>query len=555
MNKLDFSFKMNRQLDELKKCDQEIEKMFKQLDGIVISSSDSESESENSIEIPMHQHYHHIEDHFSDCCSCSDSKSDISYYEPPIRKKNKSKPQIKTHKSAKISYKLPYRSNPDLYTQSSFNLDDLIGVFSSNSQEQQIKPSESVVRSTTPSSRTKIKEKKNPKYEFSKIQPTWVPNGKFKMRTNSQQLIRSSSMSKLSFSSSKSVKPLNPVIKNQWKPNSAKLTYSTLFDPTPSNEMFKSVQITEKHEFLKRKPKIDFKNIEKKEEKPKKVYKLIPDVPKVQKIKETKKFTNDWKPNGNLKLSNKNLLDTKIFKPPLIETEKSAENKIEIKTSAKPPLNQWKPTLSKVKASHPNTWVPNPEQPKKPIQKVVNKKIRNSLATTKKSNQLKKDFENNFEASTPKESTPNITKDQAKLKLNESLIEKFKENNDNLSSNRNFKDLELENDNDFLSNEKIAEETIKAESETSKKDSLIKENKQDSKNDLNESIKIQSETSKKDSSIKDNKQDSSKLNDKIDPNDDDINNEDDEKEKSKNEDLEEDEDKQIWNNTNDDDDD
>ncbi len=567
MNKLDFSFKMNRQLEELKKCDQEIEKMFKQLDGIVISSSssssDSESESENSIEIPIHQHYHHIEDHFSDCCSCSDSKSDVSYYEPPIRKKNKSKLQIKTYKPAKISYQLPYRSNPDLYTQSCFNLDDLIGVFSSNNQEQQIKPCESVKRSTTPSSRTNLKETKKirkkdePKYEFSKIQPTWVPNGKFKMRTNSQQLIRSSSMSKLSFTSSKSVKPLNPVIKTQWKPNSTKLTYSTLFDPTPSNEMFKSVQITEKHEFLKRRPKIDFKNIEKKEDRPKKVYKLIPDVPKVEKIKETKKFTNDWKPNGNLKISNKNLLDTKIFKPPLIETEKSVENKIEIKTSAKPPLNKWKPTLSKVKASHPNTWVPNPEQPKKPIQKVVNKKIRNSLATIKKSSQLEKDFENKFEASTPKESTPNITKDQAKLKLNESMIEKFKENNDNLSSNRNFKDLELENDNDILSNEKIAEESIKVESETSKKDSAIKENKQDSKNDLDESIKINAETSKKDSSFKDNKQDLSKLNDKIDPNDGDLNNEDDEeeKEKPKNEDLEEDEDKQIWNNINDEDDD
>jgi len=137
------------------------------------------------------------------------------------------------------------------------------------------------------------------------------------------------------------------------------------------------------------------------------------------------------------------------------------------------------------------------------------------------------------------------------------MIEKFKENNDNLSSNRNFKDLELENDNDILSNEKIAEESIKVESETSKKDSVIKENKQDSKNDLDESIKIEAETSKKDSSFKDNKQDLSKLNDKIDPNDGDLNNEDDEeeKEKPKNEDLEEDEDKQIWNNINDEDDD
>lgn len=557
LNYGNLNVKLNKQLNELKKCNAEISEIFKDLNYVNLTSSSSLSSSSQSVHTPksgVHNHELYLINHCCHSrCSCSSDESFSDYAPAQVvkpKREKKPKKQIKQYKPARIQfrYKLPYASTDFEATRSCANLDDLIQTAVENEKSENyytLSSQSPPARSKPPprsnsvnSTKRKDSLKKPIKYAFADMKPTWVPNGKFKHAKN---LVRSqSSQSLASTKSISSIKSANSKLENPWRPNGKikhndpilfsqetlnidrsnlvnKKKKHQLFDPKDVGKGWKvSSKIEIKDELLKStdleiKPqekevkkklnfkdekdvgsgwkvtaKIDFKdellkstNIELKQPEQKQAvkkkitFKDEKDIgdgwkPILGKTKSTEfllysqkepvsvetskdsdkkkeKSVRDlgkgWKPTGQTHLKNKDLLDKVVFyKPPTPENSDKPkrvikQETVDLRKSA--PSSPWKPAMSKLKVTNPNTWSPG-------LRKSINKNKPNAKPNI--IDKLKK--EEDFITSTPKEGTPNRSKDEMdkNSKLDESIIEKTTDRKDvdNLSNNEDFKNIELQ---------------------------------------------------------------------------------------------------------------
>jgi hypothetical protein len=470
MNILDhskISFKLSKQINELKKCNNDIEKIFDELEGISFQSSSDDSYDSVQSNHQYHHHQHHLINidcsgtSLSDSIESDFSSDDESVNNVIIRKKN-----VKNSgkRSARISfrYKWPYiasESNPDIANESRFNKtsDILQPVLSSNDGKHikhQVKSKN--YRSYSVDSRPVFKNKeaknfiKTPKLKSeSKLQLSRFSRKNLSVKTTEAYHVPKSSSPQFrnrhslvaERSSNTNLYKTNP-ISIPWKPNGKFKPDSNIYNSQTkinssielpknkdkeSKKQSKYIAHDAKFEPMKfGKPDQKFISTDpiKQPERPKEI-KVIKDSGKV------------WKHTGTgIKIQNKYLLDSQIFCKSSLNKEKETKTESK-KTASKVTSNIWKPALSKSYA-FPNTWIPNV------VKKETN--IKQKPILLKKPNKPQKineKVEKDYQTSTPKDTTPNMM-DEKIPKLNESVIEKKNNDQTNLS-NETFQNLELEN--------------------------------------------------------------------------------------------------------------